>query len=131
VRLGGFVILPRILDKGRAEIAGTAGEYHYNCPMDRHWFDFAGIDAAAMKAELESGRSDGGMIEWIARNSTTKPAAWQIAQWSAYHESRAPGDAESREFFDESLKGAEDREDIVTWFDLLDLDDFRTFGGRA
>jgi hypothetical protein len=27
VRLGGYVILARILDKGRAELAGTAGEY--------------------------------------------------------------------------------------------------------
>jgi hypothetical protein len=36
VRLGGYVNLARILDKGRAEIAeiaGTPGEYKYNNPM--------------------------------------------------------------------------------------------------
>ena len=27
VRLGGYTILPRLLDKARAVIAGTAGEY--------------------------------------------------------------------------------------------------------
>ena len=27
VRLGGYVLLARILDKGRAEISGIAGEY--------------------------------------------------------------------------------------------------------
>jgi len=27
VRLGGYVVLPRILDKGRADLAGTAGEF--------------------------------------------------------------------------------------------------------
>ena len=27
---GRYVVLPRILDKGRAEIAGTAGEFKYN-----------------------------------------------------------------------------------------------------
>jgi len=27
VRLGGYVVLPRILDKGRAELAGTVGEF--------------------------------------------------------------------------------------------------------
>ena len=29
VRLGGFVLRARILDKGRAELAGTAGEYKW------------------------------------------------------------------------------------------------------
>ena len=31
-RLGGYVLLPRMLDKGRATLAGMNGEYHYNCP---------------------------------------------------------------------------------------------------
>ncbi|MFP6642410.1 MAG: DUF5069 domain-containing protein [Candidatus Latescibacterota bacterium] len=45
---------------------------------------------------------------------------------------RMPGDLESREFFSELHKAAApDREDISTWFDLLDLDDLVTFGGRA
>ena len=34
VRLGGYVILPRMLDKGRATLAGKNGEYHYACPVD-------------------------------------------------------------------------------------------------
>ena len=29
VRLGGYVLLPRILDKGRAALAGKLGEFHY------------------------------------------------------------------------------------------------------
>jgi hypothetical protein len=36
VRLGGYVILARMLDKGRATLAGNAGEYEYNRPMDKH-----------------------------------------------------------------------------------------------
>ena len=35
VRLGGYATLPRMLDKGRATIAGKNGEYHYNCPLDQ------------------------------------------------------------------------------------------------
>jgi hypothetical protein len=131
VRLGGFVILPRILDKGRAEIAGTAGEYHYNCPLDRHWFEFAGIDAGAMKVELARGTGDGEMLAWIAAHSATRRTAWEIASWSSYHDHRCPESSEGREFFAESLDGAEHRDDIATWFDLLDFDDFRTFGGKA
>ena len=37
VRLGGYVILPRMLDKGRATIAGKNGEYHYACPLDQQF----------------------------------------------------------------------------------------------
>ena len=46
-RLGGYVLLPRMLDKGRAEIAGMAGEFHYDCPLDNIFFDFAGLKGAA------------------------------------------------------------------------------------
>ena len=52
VRLGGYVLLARLLDKGRAELAGTAGEYKYNNPIDRHWFRFTGITPESLKAEL-------------------------------------------------------------------------------
>ena len=34
VRLGGFVILARMLDKGRATLSKKNGEYNYNSPID-------------------------------------------------------------------------------------------------
>lgn len=43
--LGGYVVAARVLDKCRAAVAGTLGEYHFNCLLDRHFFDFTGIDA--------------------------------------------------------------------------------------
>ena len=49
VRLGGFVILPRCLDKGRATIIGKNGEYQYACPLDHRFLDFVGIKADALK----------------------------------------------------------------------------------
>jgi len=55
VRLGGYVILARIIDKGRAELAGTAGDYKYNNPMDRHWFRFTGVTPEALRTELAKG----------------------------------------------------------------------------
>jgi hypothetical protein len=39
---------------------------------------------------------------------------------------------ETLEFFTEAVaKFSRTREDIKTWFDLLDLDDHVTFGGKA
>ena len=65
-------------------------------------------------------------------SSTTRPNPHQIAARNRLQKDRMPGDLESREFFSELHKAAApDREDISTWFDLLDLDDLVTFGGRA
>lgn len=34
VRLGGYAILPRVLDKARASLASTLGDYKFNNPLD-------------------------------------------------------------------------------------------------
>lgn len=133
VRLGGYVLLPRLLDKCRAEIAGTAGEYHYNCPMDRRFMDFAGVDHEALKAEVAKGLGDGEVLAWILKNRQHQHSDWEIAQWSAYRESAAPSDNEGREFVSQQIAngGGAEREDLGTWFDYLDFDDHVTFGGKA
>src|SRR6266511_6437551 len=90
VRLGGYVILPRMLDKGRATIAGKNGEYHYACPMDQRLLEFIGIDPEALKKELAAGKSDWALLEWINANSTMKPRQIEILAWSAVQEQRVP-----------------------------------------
>ena len=133
VRLGGYVILARILDKGCAEHAGTAGEYKYNNPIDHRWFRFTGITAEALKAELATGKGDGEMLAWIQENAPNKHTPWEIQQWSAYFSERGPdSDAETLEFFTKHVGNlSKTREDLKTWVDLLDLDDHVTFGGKA
>jgi len=133
VRLGGYVILARVLDKGRAELAGIAGEYKYNNPMDRHWFRFTGITPEALKAELAAGRGDGEILAWIDENAQPKRAPWEVQQWRADQNERGPdGDVETLELFTERVGGlSQTREDVKTWFDYLDLDDHVTFGGKA
>lgn len=131
VRLGGYVILPRILDKCRATLAGTNGEFNFNCPLDQHFMHFVEIDAEALKSEVATGKGDAEILEWINTQSKTKPSILDIQAWTAFQEQRAPGDLETRKFFSEyHAKMAPHRTDIVTWFDLLDVDDFATFGGK-
>jgi hypothetical protein len=120
-----------MLDKGRATIAGANGEYHYACPLDQRFLEFAGIDPEALKAQLAEGKGDGEILAWITWNSKNKPGEPAIEAWSAMAERRAPADIESRGYFNElQSKAGPSREDIVTWFDLLDLDDYVTFGGK-
>lgn len=133
VRLGGYVILARILDKGRAELAGTNGEYRYANPIDQHWFRFTGIEPEALKAQLAEGKGDGEVLNWIEENAPLKRQPWEIQQWSAWQNERGPdGDVETLEFFAGRIAPlSRDRDDVRTWFDYLDLDDHVTFGGKA
>jgi hypothetical protein len=132
VRLGGYVILPRMLDKGRASVAGTLGEFKYACPLDQRFLDFVGIDPEALKKQLAAGKSDGEVLEWIEASAKKKPSAGEVLAWSMAQEQRGPADVESRDYFNELHKSiAPKREDITTWFDLLDLDDYVSYGGKA
>ena len=102
VRLGGYAILPRML----------------------------GIDPEALKKELH--RSDTEVLAWIKANAKHKRTTPEIMAWTAWQEHRAPDNTEGREYLNELHKaGAPAREDIVTWFDVLDMDDYVSFGGKA
>jgi hypothetical protein len=132
VRLGGYVILPRMLDKGRAAVAGTVGEFKYACPLDQRFLDLVGVDPEALKKQLAAGKTDGEVLEWIEANGKRKPSTGEILAWSMAQEQRGPADVDSREYFNELHKTiAPKREDITTWFDLLDLDDYVSYGGKA
>ena len=132
-RLGGYSLLPRALDKGRATLAGTNGEYHFNCPVDQHFLSFVGIDPKKLLAELKKGKGDGDILTWIQANAKHKRPPWEIEQWSDHMDRRGPdSDAETMEFFAEYVaKLTKTREDIKTWADVLELDDFVSFGGKA
>jgi hypothetical protein len=131
VRLGGYVILPRCLDKGRATIAGKNGEYHFACPLDQRFLGFVGIEPDALKTELATGKSDSEILEWIEKNARFHRSPIEIAAWSAFAEQRSPGDPEGRDYFNGMQKAAAPkREDIYTYFDVLDVDDYVTFGGK-
>jgi hypothetical protein len=74
------VIAARALDKCRAELAGRAGSYHYNCSLDRAFFDFTGIDAAEFKQFVGTGANDEEVVGWITEKSRV-PDCRRVAQW--------------------------------------------------
>jgi hypothetical protein len=133
VRLGGFVILPRMLDKGRATLVKKNGEYNYNSSTDQHLVGFLGFDPEALLKELGAGKGDGEILGWVQAHSKIPQAPWEIEAWSAYMEKRGPdSDEETLTFFAEYLgKHSKTREDIKTWFEAIELDDYASFGGKA
>ncbi len=132
VRLGGYVILPRMLDKGRALLAGTIGEYKYACPLDEEFIDFAGVDANALKKQLAAGKGDGDILKWIETHAKHPRTGAEIETWSAWQERRGPNNPDSRDYFNElHKKVAPKRADVASWFELLDVDDYVSYGGKT
>ncbi len=130
-RLGGFVHLARLIDKARAHAAGKNGDYHFNCPMDQHFWAFTGIKPAAFLAQVKAGKGDGELLAYVMAHLKPKRTASEIVAWSAWYENRVPSAVDGREFFNGvHRKNAAHRDDIGTWFDWLELDDYVTFGGK-
>jgi hypothetical protein len=130
VQLGGYLHLPRLLDKARATAAGKNGEYNYNCPFDQHFFNFTGIGHKALLAEVRKGRSDSQMLAWVRKRAKRLPA--EVAAWSLWLRTHAPGGTKGHGWFSDSIKkNAADRDDVFGYFDLLDLDDYVSFGGKG
>jgi hypothetical protein len=130
VGLGGYVHLPRLIDKARAHLAGKAGEYHFNCPLDKHFFAFTGIGDTEMLEAIKAAKSDSEVLAFVKGKTKRLPS--EIAAWSAWMRVNAPGGAPGHEWMAEVIKGAgPDRSDVHGFFDLLDLDDFVTFGGKG
>src|SRR6201987_479477 len=77
------VIAARAVDKCRAELAGRAGSYHYNCSLDRAFFNFTGIDALEFKQFVATGASDEEVARWIAEKSRVHDSG-QVAFWSRW-----------------------------------------------
>jgi hypothetical protein len=133
VRLGNYVILARMLDKGPATLAGKSGEYIYNSPTDQHLVQFLGFDPDALLKELSTGKGDGEILEWAQAHSKTPRAPWEIEAWSAFMDKRTPDtDAETLAFFAENMgRLSKTREDVKTFFEFGELDDYVSFGGKA
>jgi hypothetical protein len=132
VRIGGFSTLARVLDKGRAKAAGKLGDYHYACALDKRLFEFLNLDPDALFEQIKTGKGDWELLEWILAHADHKPTPWEIQQWSAYQENRTPDSVQGKErSLNEIIRLNKHRTDILTGFDLLDLDDHVSYGGKA
>ncbi len=135
-KLGGIVFLPRSIDKGRAELAGTLGEYVARTGRSARLFDFLGVTAEAFIESLCDRPTDEDMWAWVANHMTPRTpeeiAEFNQQMWAAEPEDE--GDrwtwAEFREFLADC--GQAHRTDISRHFDRLDLDEGREVptGGR-
>src|ERR1700737_1205390 len=79
--LAGYVLAGRTLDKCRATLAGTVGEYHFDCPLDNFFFSFAEIASEEFKAFVATGASDEEVAKWIEEKAKKRPRI-EIIKWN-------------------------------------------------
>src|SRR5438046_6038910 len=97
IRVGGYAILGRTIDKCRALVAGNIWEYHFDCPVDNMLFGFKGVKGADFKAQIENGASDQETVEWLNRNGEKKTPD-EIKRWGDEDIAMTPNnDPERRE----------------------------------
>lgn len=125
--LGGFIHAGRMLDKCRAVVAGTAGEYHYNCPLDRFLLDFTGIDADEFKAFVATGADDEAVGAWIADHSKIKDPAEIVAWNNKMRDTRlSEMPIPLQLFLEDYIPKFIPRGKVVrVWFDVYDLEEKR------
>lgn len=127
VTLGGYVVAARTLDKCRAVIAGTADEYHYDCPLDQMFLEFAGLDADALKEFVATGADDDAVADYIKKNGK-QHSDEDVVQWNndlRYKRiSEMPVDLQV--FLEGYIEKYIPKDRVVYhWFDVYDLEEGR------
>lgn len=129
-QLAGYAHLARMIDKCRAVLAGTQGEYLYPCPMDDRLLEFAGITSEQFTAAVKANPTDEGVVTWFQQTATPHPSS-ELEEWNQKLLARGPSSPESAAKF-KKYRDAIDpsRTDITAWSDLQDLEEGRVVPRR-
>ena len=125
--LSGYVIAGRTLDKCRAAITDTLGDYHFDCPLDNVFFDFTGISTYDFKTFVATGTTDDDVAIWIQRNSKVKEPR-EIIQWNNDYRYKRISEMpiELQEFLEGYISENIPENRIVNyWFDVYDIEENR------
>jgi hypothetical protein len=127
IRIGDYALMARMIDKGRATINGTVGEYHFACPLDQNLFEFKGVVADDVKGVLESGASDDEVLAWFNQHGATKSPV-EVKAWSEGVESVRPYEnPDKREWFTGECANLGLDPAKTTLVDYLETDDRVSF----
>ena len=92
VKMEGYVHLARMIDKCRAVLADTEGEYIYPCPMDDRLMEFAGITADQFTAAVKANPSDDAVAKWFTQTAKAHSPA-ELEAWNRMMLNRGPSTA--------------------------------------
>jgi len=131
VQLAGYAHLARMIDKCRAVLAGTEGEYIYPCPMDDRLLEFTGITSEQFTAAVKANQTDEGVATWFEKKAKPHQPA-ELDKWNQKLLARGPSSTESAARFKKYLAAIDpSRTDITAWSDLQDLEEGRIVPKRV
>jgi hypothetical protein len=130
VKIAGHVHVARMIDKCRAVLAGTEGEYIYPCPMDERLLEFTGLTSDQFTAAVKANPTDERVASWFQQVAKPHSAA-ELEEWNRKLLTRGPSSPESTVKFNQYLAAIDpSRTDITAWSDLQDLEEGRVVPRR-
>ena len=123
-KIAGLVQLGRMIDKGRAYKEKRLADYIYPCPLDKIILNFLRIDSDTF-AKMVVDKKDDEISIW-AKDLTKSKSSREISFVNKQILDRKPDSQDRLQYFNEIRdKIAPSRTDIITWVDLLDLEEGR------
>ena len=127
-QVGGIVYFGRMIDKIRLHAAGQLPmDYQSNLGsgFDERCVNFLSVEYPALVERVKQGGTDEEILNWCFAQSR-QPTPEQIEVWNEFMRKRGWND-EASPMLQRRLRegGFEDRTDIQTFFDFIDLDEGR------
>ncbi|NJM37646.1 MAG: DUF5069 domain-containing protein [Akkermansiaceae bacterium] len=129
--IGGIFVLARVIDKVRLQATGQLPEGYWVGPQSgNRTFDdrlccFLGVNFEELQAMINQGGSDEEILDWCFARGR-KPDSEQIEVWNGFLSKRGWRDSGSAGLVQQKIDaGFGDRDDIQTYFDLIDAEEGR------
>ena len=131
--VGGVAFLARTIDKTRAHLAGTAGEYVALRGLSSRVFDLFGVTPEQFEEAVRGNPSDEGVLRWLQEHGTKRPTQEDIERHTQAVLAAGPQNDEGRARFRANLEklGFGDRTDVTTHVDAEDLEEGREVPRRG
>jgi hypothetical protein len=125
VTLGGVVYLARAIDKMRADLNGTVGEYIAACPQSRRVYDLFGVTPEEFRAAVRKHPDDEGVLHELEQIGR-QPSPEEVREFNDQMLSaRAAGEMRQRLYQNLVAAGRGDRRDVSTFVDFQDVEEGR------
>jgi hypothetical protein len=123
--LGGYIHLPRLIDKARLYRQGLLHGYNYKTlGFDKHLLSFLGIDADEFEKVANHLDTDEAVLDWI-RSHGVKHTESEIAVWNQKQIEKRPDNPEKLARFRRILQevGGSAESGVETYFDLIEFEE--------
>jgi hypothetical protein len=126
--MGGWVYLPRFVDKIRLHKAGKLhADYQENFTkgFDGAWLKAAGVSAETFIRVVEGTITDGQVADWVAKNVKKTDAEKKVFNEFVLNRGRDDEGVKARLKMRKEESGLGHRDDLQTFVDYIDADEKR------